>query len=161
MIDLRGALEAKARRRAVVPIPLRDTGEARQRVEAATAARLAAEGAASLTDGPTDFTALDAEVGAAQDALAACTADLRLSAPSAADAEAIHVRHCDTEGAVDWLAALPEFLAVCCDDEGLRDAEWWRGQLARPEWSPAEVTAVKLAVMHLVVNGPRAYIPKD
>ena len=161
MGGLREALEQKVRRRAVVQIELSDPGDARRRVEAAQAARMAVVGAASIEGGDVDVSALDAEVEAAVAALAACTAQVRLAQPTWEAAEEIQARHAGPDGDVDYSAALPDLLAACAEDEALQDADWWREQLADPRWSPAEVSELRLAVMHLILNGPRAYVPKD
>lgn len=152
-MSLRDQLEAKARRRCVVPVPVTDPGPARQRVEDAALAIVAAgEGA--------DRDGLTADLEQARAALDACAVEVALQAPAPADAEAILSTHLDDDGSPDYEAALPELLAVCVEDEDLRDVDWWRAQLARPEWTLGEGRGLLLGVLYLVADGPRPLVPK-
>ena len=159
MTSLREQLDGKARRRCVVPVPVRDPGPARQRHEAAVLAVAAASGAPEDAR-PTAMEAAGAELDAATAELAACTVDITLAAPSAADAEAVQSRHLGDDGGVDYTAALPDLLALCAEDESLRDADWWREALARPEWGPSEVAGLRLGVLYLVADPIRPLLPK-
>jgi hypothetical protein len=157
-VSLREQLEAKARRRCVVPVPVQDTGPARRRLEE-TATALAAAGALPDLDGALD--SLRSDLADAQAALDACSVDVVLIAPVPAEAEAILSGHLGEDGAPDYTKALPHLLALCADDESLRDVEWWQGQLARPEWTIGERSGLVLGVMYLVADGVRPLVPKD
>ena len=157
MTGLRARLEAKLRRRVVVPVPLGDPGDAERRLAEALAQAAAARGVAGFEQAAE---VLEQEARDAADAVSACTAEVMLVAPPAGDVEAVMAGHLDGSGTPDYEAALPDLLALCAEDEELRDADWWRAQLARPEWSAGEVASLKLAVLHLVANGPEPQVPK-
>ena len=154
---VREQLEGKHLRRVVVPIPVSDVGSARRRVEAA---RQAADvDVTGLPDGVGDV--LAAEVDAAEAALAASTAEVVLVSRGAAAAEAIAARHVrEDTGGTNYETALPAFLALLCEDETLRDQEWWTEQLKRPEWTPGDVSGLVLGVMYLVADVVSPLVPK-
>lgn len=151
----------------MVPIPVDDPGPARARLHEALAQLAAvassqdvAAGVAAGVPGiAAAVTAAREAVDAAQAEVDACAVDVLLQAPPAAVAEAVVGAWLDESGALDD-DALPDLLAACADEEGLRDAEWWRVQLARREWGRNEVAGLRLAVMHLVMDPVRPLVPK-
>lgn len=159
-VSLRERLEAKARRRIVVPVQVSDPGdEARRRAEQAVTARNIA-GYAGLQG--EKLTELDAEVEAAEAALADHSVPVELLAMPAADWEALValIVPADESKPVDWTTGLPLALAACCVDESLRDAEWWAERLLDPAWASGDVAALRRAVISLHDWSPASYLPK-
>ena len=156
---VREQLEGKDLRRVVVPIPVKDVGSARRRVEAAEQA-LASVDVTALPAGTGE--AFAAELDAARADLAASVAEVVLVSRGAAAAEVIAARHVrEEDGGTNWRTALPAYLALLCEDEALRDQEWWAGQLARDEWTPGDIDGLVLGVMFLTADVVRPLVPKD
>jgi hypothetical protein len=159
-VSLRAQLEAKARRRIVVPIPITDPGdEARRRAEQAQATLTIARTAG--VDGDR-LHELELAATAAAALLAEHTVPVELLALPAADWEALRNAHlpADEREDLDWTALLPAALAACAADESLQDEDWWRERLADDAWSDGDLLALRRAVINVNQWAPQAYLPK-
>lgn len=52
-------------------------------------------------------------------------------------------------------AILPPLLAASCVDPELQDADWWAGQLKRPEWTDGDKGSISGILLELNVFAPR------
>lgn len=158
MNDLRSRLEAKAVRRAYVPVQVSDPGGDRTRMEEANAAYLRA----SLGSGVLPEVREEAEraLTAAKAAVDTHYVEVWLRALRADDYEALVGAHLSDDG-VDWDKALPVALAASAEDESLQDADWWAEQLARDSWTEGDRRQLKTAVLYLNSQAPDPRLPKD
>lgn len=65
----------------------------------------------------------------------------------------------ETEDGVDWDQLLPAILAESCEDEDLRDAEFWREQFRA--WPQGDFLAIQATVLNLNMQTPRPLLGKD
>lgn len=159
MSGLRDRLDAKARRRVVVPIPVTDPGDDARRTASEAAAALSIAGLAGLSE--TRQAELREAHETAQAQLEEHTAAVALLAMPAADWEALTAAYLLDDGEdLDWRGLLPHALAACCEDEDLQDADWWASKLDDPAWSAGDIAALRRAVLHLNQWAPPAFIPK-
>lgn len=151
-MSLRAALEAKQRRRAVVPVQTSDPSAVLREIQSISVALGVADEDAKGT--------LRSQLEDAQTRLAGHYADVRLAAMPAGQWEAAVTLYGLVDGRVppDALAAL---VAESCVDEDLRDADWWADQLRKDSWSDGDLKALTAALLHLNVIAPDARLPKD
>lgn len=163
MSTLREILEAKERRRMVVPIQVSD---ATADHEAWMGIYVAIEAAKNRNDDAV-VVALRAQLGEASDKVQSHWASIELEAlPSDEWEKASRVWRSeadatDSDNDMDWAKALAPLLAESCTDPELRDVEWWQTQLARPGWSEGDRDALKVALLRLNVSALEPHVPKD
>ena len=156
--SLRSRLEAKARRRVVVPIAVSDPGDA--------ARRAAQEAADALAYGrlvgakPPALKRLETAAAAAEAVLAEHTVDVELQAMASGDWEALVSANLLNGEDLDQAAMMPEALAGCSVDESLRSPDWWRERLADPAWTAGDVRTLWQAVITVNSWAPPAHLPK-
>jgi hypothetical protein len=151
-VSLRAALEAKQRRRAIVPVQVADPSPVLQEIQSiAVALSVADEGARET---------LRAQLEDAQARLAQHYADVHLAAMPSGQWEAAVTLYGLVDGRVP-MEALAALVAESCVDEELRDAEWWTEQLNKDSWSDGDIKSLEATLLHLNVIAPDARLPKD
>lgn len=160
MSTLRTLLEAKERRRMVVPIQVSDASADH---EAWMGIYLAIE-AAKHRDDDAAIADLRKQLDELSEKMKAHWASVELQALPSEDWERVsRVWRSDTDtddGGIDWPNALAPLLAESCTDPELNDAEWWAEQLARPSWTEGDRDALKVALLRLNVSALEPHIPK-
>jgi len=86
-------------------------------------------------------------------------AEVWIRAMPRADYEALCQEHSTDDGA-DWDALLPAILAESCEDESLRDADWWAGEFASDRWPQGDWLAVQSTVLQLNMSTPQPLVGK-
>jgi hypothetical protein len=158
-VTLRDRLQGKTRRRIAVPVAVSDPTAALERMEGARQrAQLAELTPAGVSE------EMRAELEAAAAAVREHYVDVVFQSLPAWQFEAFLAsrQRPDEDGedsGVDWSQGLPVLAAECAEDDDLRDVEWWRGHLA--EWSAGELTALRLALLHVNTTTPNPHVPKD
>lgn len=155
-MTLRERLEAKQRRRTVVPVHLTDAAEAHERLAGVRVALALAQSKPAGEVDPATVESLRAQVANSEAALAELTVSVELQALERADWRGV----LDRVEASGWDEILPDVIAESCVDPDLQDPEWWRGQFARPEWSDGDVMAFRIALGELNTAAPQAHAPK-
>lgn len=162
-MTLREQLEAKRRRRAVVPVLVSDATEDGNKLAAiqhahALAAEAGREAEAAL---------LLADMETQAEQVRAHWVDVELLALPAAEWEAavtawqtIQVRDDGPTAVINWDEGLPHLLALSCSDESMRDPEVWSALLSSGTWNEGEVDSLKRAILHLNVDAADPHVPK-
>lgn len=159
MTSLRERLEAKQRRRRIVPIQVSDPSQD-QTAWVGVAAALEVERRKDEPD-PTMLANLQGQLEAAEARAREHYVDVELQALSAAEWEAAQSEWVDDDGDMVWAEALAPLLEASCVDEELRDAGWWREQMARDAWSEGDTHALRAALLELNVYAVESRAPKD
>ena len=163
-MTLREQLEAKKRRRAVVPVLVSDmTEDGNQLAAFQHAHALAAEAG---RDAEAELLLADMEAQAEK--VRGHWVDVELMALPPAEWEAatatwqtIQVQDDGPTAVMDWAEALPHLLALSCVDESMRDVAAWKPLLADGVCNLGEVDALKRALLHLNVEAADPRVPKD
>lgn len=162
-MTLREQLEAKKRRKAVVPVLISDATEDGNKLAAiqhahALAVEAGRDAEASL---------LEADAEAQAEKVRAHWVDVELWALPAAEWEAavtawqtIQVRDDGPTAVIDWVEGLPHLLALSCVDESMRDPSVWRSLFDSEAWNEGEVDSLKRAILHLNVQAADPHVPK-
>lgn len=160
MSTLREKLEAKERRRVVVPIQVSDPSadhETWMGIYAAMQAALGREDTAAATQ-------LKNDMDAVTERLRSHWVNVEFQALSSADWEVASREWASQDenaaGGIDWPKALAPLLGQSATDTELDDT-WWEEQLRRPSWSEGDKDALKLALLRLNVSAVEPHIPKD
>ena len=153
-MGLRERLDAKSRRRVVVPVLVGEpTQDDVRRVAEAQAAYLEA-----LAEGDTP------PASAVDEAMASFRVDVEFQALPPNEFEAIAAGYPAAEGddgGMDWKSALPVLAAMCAVDEDLRDEAWWAKALSdEGSWSHGERHTLWRALLHINANAPDPRVPK-
>lgn len=159
MTSLRDRLEAKQRRRRIVPIQVSDPSQD-QAAWVGVAAALEAERRKDEPD-PKMLANLQNQLDAAEARTHDHYVDVELQALPAADWETAQAEWVDDDGDMVWAVALAPLLEASCVDEDLRDAGWWREQMARDSWSEGDTHALRGALLELNVYAVESRAPKD
>ena len=156
-------MEAKQRRRLVVPIRVSDPSEdqaAAQTLQAALNVALAAEDGAAAKQ-------LEPQLHDIVARIRAHWVDVELHSMPRDDWRAVNAAWQTVEATEDgpqvvtnWGEALAPLLAESCVDPELQDAGWWAEQLAQPGWSEGDTTALQVALLRLNVDAVDPEIPK-
>jgi hypothetical protein len=155
----RDRIAAKQVRRVIVPIQLSDPSEDNQRVLGATVALYKAQERGDADE--TEIADLQRQAKEAEEAVAKHFEPVAMRALPAAEWEALSARHTNESGdGLDWAAALPALVAVSCEDEDLRDADFWRHVFADAAWSEGDADALRTALLHLNISAPDPRLPK-
>jgi hypothetical protein len=162
-MSLRSRLEEKTRRRLIVPILVSDPSEDQAQMQTLHAAFQAATGAQNAEAAK----GYGAELEKVAARVRSHWADVELQAMprdewrAATSAwQTVETTEDGPQVVTDWALALAPLLAESCVDEDLRDANWWAGQLARPEWSEGDTNALQLALLRLNVDAADPQVPK-
>lgn len=163
MTSLRERIEKKTRRTAVFPLQVGDTAAASAQVAAARAqldlhqqqARERANGGAPSDEDAKRTIVLRGKLKEAKDREADTIVDVHLQSLPPDVWEAVSAAAPDDDE--DYMSVLPELLAESCTDESLRDADWWREQLYRPEFTLGDRYAALNCVTGLNLNVPRGH----
>ena len=164
-MSLRDRLEAKQRRRLVVPIQVSDpTADYRDLAGVAHARELAKERGA----GEEELAGLQTQMDELAEKVKGHWVAVELQSLSAAEWEiaasnwqTIEVNEDGPMAVMDWAEALAPLLAESCTDPGLKDAGWWAEQLAQEHWSEGDIEALRAAVLRLNVDAAGSQAPKD
>jgi hypothetical protein len=152
-MSLREALEAKQRRRAVVPVQITDTSDVLQEMQAVLVALSTAKDEGVIRQ-------LRLQLEETQQRHRGHFADVKLqSLPPAEWEDAVTLYGLD-DGRVP-VAALAVLVSASCVDDELRDPDWWTEQLAKPAWSDGDLKSLQAALLHLNVSAPDPLVPKD
>jgi hypothetical protein len=155
---LRERIEAKARRTATLPLQVGDVAAAAAEVatfRAALQAHLAvlqeraeAGGGEPAAEDLERTGQLRADLAEANRRQADTVAQVQLQALPSDQWEALaSSARRDEDGDIDLEDVLGELLAASVVDQDLADADWWTGQLARPEYSRGD----RLAIVNILV----------
>jgi hypothetical protein len=156
-VSLREKLEAKQRKRLVVPVQVSDPStEHEAYIGAASALKLAH---AKEESTPEYIAQLEKLVVDAGERYRSHFVEVELQSLDRADWNAAMAKWMGEEH-IDWDAALAPLLAESCTDEDLQDEQWWAERLAAPEWSEGDVDALKAAILTLNVTSMEARYPK-
>lgn len=155
-MSLRDRLEAKQRRRTVVPVHLSDAAEAHEALMGVRVALALAESKPADEQDADVVQKLRAQVADSEAELAEHVVSVELQALERADWRAV----LDRVEASGWDEILPDVIAESCVDPDLQDVAWWRAQFARPEWSDGDVMAFRIALGELNTAAPQAHAPK-
>lgn len=158
MTGLRAKLEAKERRRLAVPIQASDPSRDYEAYLGTSAALVSAQ--ANKESSPDYVAQLAKQLAEGEQRYRDHFVEIELQAMSRDDWEAAMSRWQGDE-VIDWAAALAPLLAESCTDTELQDAEWWRAQLGKPEWTEGDTDALKSALLTLNVMAFEARYPKD
>ena len=163
-MSLRQQLEEKQRRRLVVPIRVSDPKDDQAQAEtlqAALSVAIAAEDTGTI-DG------LQQQMLEVADRIRSHWAWVELEAMPRDQWRAVTSawQTVDTtedgpQVVTNWAEALAPLLAESCTDPELKDADWWAGQLDRPEWSEGDTNALQIALLQLNVDAVNPQVPKD
>lgn len=110
---------------------------------------------------PKMLTELGKQLAAAETRTRDHYVDVELQALPAAEWEAAQAEWVGEDGDTDWAAALAPLLEASCVAEELRDAAWWREQMARDSWSEGDTHALRAALLELNVYAVESRAPKD
>lgn len=157
MTGLREQLEAKARRRLVVPVQVSDPTEDQRTMTGAVHALRLAEARDPRDTGEVD--AATAAVAEATAAVMAHYAQVELQSLPGPEWEAAMAQWTGEDG-VDWDQALPPVLAVSCVDETVRDEQWWAQLLSGDAWTDGDRDQLKQALLLLNVTYENPYVKK-
>jgi len=157
-MSLREQLEAKQRRRLVVPVQITDPAADERTLGGAVQALRLAESRDPRQAGEVE--ACTAAVTEGSAAVLAHYAQVELQSLPASDWEAAMARWTGEDG-VDWDHALAPLLAVSCVDESVRDEAFWAGLLVTPSWTDGDRDQLKRALLVLNVSAPDPLVPKD
>lgn len=155
-MNLRERLEAKQRRRLVVPILVSDPSTDQHVLNGAMVALQVAQGREQVEQDEVEVLRKAQEEAAA--AVQAHYAEVELQAMSGNDWEAAMAAWSGDE--IDWPRALAPLLAQSCVDEELRDEAWWAERLADPAWSEGDRDTLKMALLRLNVTAASPIVPK-
>lgn len=157
-MSLRDRLEAKQRKRLVVPVQVSDPStEHEAYIGAASALQLARSNEEST---PEYIAQLEKQVVDAGERYRSHFVEVELQSLNRGDWNAAMVKWQSEEGYIDWDQALAPLLAESCTDEDLRDEEWWAARLVSPEWAEGDADAMKAAILTLNVSAMEARYPK-
>lgn len=163
-MTLREQLEAKKRRRAVVPVLVSDATEDGNVLTAiqhayALAVEAGRESEAKL---------LEADAEEQAEKVRSHWVEVELLALPPAEWEAavaawqtIQVQDDGPTAVIDWVEGLPHLLALSCGDESMRDVEVWKTLLASGNWNEGELDSLRRAILHLNVDAADPRVPKD
>jgi len=157
--SIRERLEAKQRRRRIVPIQVSDPSQDHT-TWMGVAAALEVERRKDEPD-PKMLENLQTQLDAAETRARDHYVDVELQALPAAEWEAAQAEWVDEDGDMTWAVALAPLLEVSCVDEELRDAGWWRDQMSRDSWSEGDTHALRAALLELNVYAVESRAPKD
>lgn len=156
-MSLKDALERKQRRSVVVPVQTSDPNATMQELQGVAAAIGVARG-----NGEAEVVAsLNERLTQLQAEYETHFASVRMQSLPANEWESATALYQDEAGRFDWATGLPVLLAESCVDPDLRDAAWWKDQLAKDSWSDGDIKALQAAVLHLNTTAMDALIPKD
>jgi hypothetical protein len=163
-VTLREQLEAKKRRRAVVPVLISDATEDGNQLTALQHAHaLAVENGRESEAG-----LLLTDVEEQAEKVRAHWANVELHALPSAEWETavtawqtIQVQDDGPTAVIDWDEGLPHLLALSCTDESMRDPDTWKQLLGSGDWNEGEVDSLKRAILHLNVVAADPHVPKD
>lgn len=162
-MTLREQLEAKKRRKAVVPVLVSDATEDGNQLAALQHAHaLAVEAGRGA-----EAALLEADVEAQAERVRAHWVDVELLSLPPAEWEAavaswqtIQVQDDGPAAVIDWTEGLPHLLALSCADESMRDPQVWKSLLDGDAWNEGEVDSLKRAILHLNVEAADPHVPK-
>ncbi len=162
-MSLREQLERKQRRRVVVPVLISDPSQDVATLNGVMVAMNA------VHEGDSDAAqSLKSEVDDLTERIRSHWVDVELQSLPPAEWEAaigawqtIELQDDGPTAVMNWAEGLPALLAVSCTDPDLRDADWWREQLASERWSEGDVDALKRAVLTLNIDAAEPRAPKD
>jgi hypothetical protein len=156
-MGLKDQLEAKKRRRLVVPIQISDPSEDH---EIYMGVAVALQQAQQREDNGAVVAQLETQLVAAGEKVRSHYADVELLAMRRDDWNAAMAAW-QGDDDIDWAEALAPLLAESCVDDDLRSVEWWRQQLGRDEWTEGDTDALKSGLLQLNVMRMEARYPKD
>lgn len=163
-MTLREQLEAKKRRRAVVPVLVSDATEDGNQLAAFQHAHALAAEAGRDAEAAALLTEIEEQAGKVR----AHWVEVELVALPPAEWEAavaawqtIQVQDDGPTAVIDWVEGLPHLLALSCTDESMRDPEAWKNLLTGGSWNEGEVDSLKRAILHLNVDAADPHVPKD
>lgn len=156
-MGLREKLEAKQRKRLVVPVQVSDPStEHEAYIGAATALQLAQATDAST---PEYIAQLEKQVVDAGERYRGHFVEVELQSLERADWNAAMAKW-QGEEYIDWEQALAPLLAESCTDLELKDEEWWTTRLSGAEWAEGDVDSLKQAILALNISAMEARFPK-
>lgn len=163
-MTLRDQLEAKKRRRAVVPVLVSDATEDGNRLAGVQHAHALAVEAGR--DAEAAVLLADAEELAEKVRAHWVEVELLALPPTEWEAavaawQTIQVQDDGPTAVINWTEGLPHLLALSCSDESMRDVTVWTELLAGGAWNEGEVDALRRAILHLNVDAADPQVPKD
>lgn len=87
-------------------------------------------------------------------------AEVWIKAMPRADYHALCEEFDSEDDGVDWDRLLPAILAESCEDESLRDAEFWAGEFTSDRWPEGDFLHVQQVVLNLNMQTPRPLLGK-
>lgn len=165
MSVLRERIEAKARRTSTLPLQVGDVAAAAAEVATFRAAlqthqaglteRAAAGGGEPTADDMERTGRLRDDLAAAKRRQADTVAEVELQALPSDEWEAIASSAArDEDGDIDLEDVLGVLLAASVTDQTLADADWWTGQLNRPEYTRGDRLAIVNSLVGLNLHTP-------
>lgn len=157
-MSLRDRLEAKKRRRLLVPVQITDPSADQRTLGGA----MQALGLARTRDPqqPGEVEACTAAVETASAAVLAHYEQVELQSLPAPDWEAAMAQWTGEDG-IDWEQALPPTLALSCVAEELQDEQWWAHTLTGEAWTDGDRDQLRRALLTLNVTYADPLVPKD
>jgi len=162
-VTLREQLEAKKRRKAVVPVLVSDATEDGNKLAAIQHAHALAVEARR----DSEAAVLLADVEEQAEKVRQHWVDVELLSLPPAEWEAavaswqtIQVQDDGPTAVIDWTEGLPHLLALSCADESMRDPDAWKSLLSSGDWNEGEVDSLKRAILHLNVDAADPHVPK-
>ncbi|HEY9417676.1 MAG TPA: hypothetical protein VIQ30_23195 [Pseudonocardia sp.] len=162
-MTLREQLEAKKRRKAVVPVLVSDATEDGNQLAAYQHAHALAVEAGRDADAALLLVDIEDQVAKVR----AHWVDVELVALPPAEWEAavaawqtIQVQDDGPTAVIDWTEGLPHLLALSCTDESMNDPEVWKTLITGGAWNEGEVDSLKRAILHLNVDAADPHVPK-
>lgn len=155
MTSIRERLAEKTRRRVVVPIQLSDDTEDRETARGIEVA----VGLARQRDEGQVVEQLQAELADVDARVRARYLEVELQSLTPAEWDAAE-QQWSTDGEWNWTEGLAPLLAESCTHPDLRDVEFWRETLARPEWTEGDRSALRTGLLHVNVYRADPFVPK-
>lgn len=163
-MSIRERIQAKQRRRSVIPILVSDPSQDVVELQAVSVAL----GQAGARGDDAAVAQLQSQAEELGEKVQSHWAHVEILALPSAEWEAavaayqtITVNEDGPTAVMDWATCLAPILAASCVDPELQDAEWWQAQLSSDGWSEGDLDAVRGAVLRLNVEAAEARAPKD
>lgn len=165
MSTLRNRLEAKKRRRIVVPIQVESPENAAASLVAAQNVLLGLEAIGKPEDDEAVLAATR-RVAEATEEHKSCFVDVEFQSIPPADMEALAAMYRktdddDDDDGIDLLKIVAPLAAASAVDESLQDEGWWTEQLAQDTWTHGEKMSLAGDLININYRSPAARVPKD